>query len=127
LQKGACPAREFPEDVGLGVRLGDGAMTSILAALLAVNAVLHGMIIARFGVKGNEPPLAFGVAYAALSVAVFLATPYALWATLIVSVAGVVGLTAAYAKIPHEKSVERFCWALGAIIIMLTAYLLFLR
>ncbi len=102
-------------------------MTSILAALLAVNAVLHGMIIARFGVKGNEPPLAFGIAYAALAIAVFLAIPYALWATLIVSVVGVAGLTAAYAKIPHEKSVERFCWALGAIIIMLSAYLLFLR
>ena len=102
-------------------------MTSILAVLLAVNAILHGMIIARFGVKGNEPPLAFGIAYASLAVAVFLATPYALWATIIVSVVGVAGLTAAYAKIPHEKSVERFCWALGAIIIMLTGYLLFLR
>lgn len=102
-------------------------MTSILAALLAVNAVLHGMIIARFGVKGNEPPLVFGVAYAALAVAVFLAIPYALWAALIVSVVGVVGLTAAYAKIPHEKSVERLCWMLGATIIVVTAYLLFLR
>ena len=102
-------------------------MIAILASLLAVNAVLHGMIIARFGVKGNEPPLAFGIAYAALAVGVFLAIPYALWATLIVSVVGVAGLTAAYAKIPHEKSVERLCWALGAIVIALTAYLLFLH
>ena len=102
-------------------------MTSILAAIIAVNAVLHGMIIARFGGKGHEPPLAFGIAYAALAIAVFLAIPYALWATLIVSVLGVAGLTAAYSKIPHEKSLERICWALGAIIIMLTVYLLFLR
>ncbi|MGI1664205.1 hypothetical protein ACRDNQ_18345 [Palleronia sp. KMU-117] len=102
-------------------------MTSILTALLAVNAVLHGVIIARFGVKGNEPPLAFGVAYAALAVAVFFAVPYALWATLIVSVVAVAGLTAAYAKIPHEKSIERVCWAVGAIIFTLTAFLLFLR
>lgn len=48
-------------------------------------------------------------------------------ATLIVSVVGAAGLTAAYAKIPHEKSVERFCWALGEIIIILSTYLLFLR
>jgi len=102
-------------------------MTSILAALLAVNAALHGTIIARFGVKGNEPPFAFGIAYAALAVAVFLAIPYALWATLIVSVVGVAGLTAAYAKIPHEKSVERLCWILGATIVVMTAYVLFLR
>lgn len=102
-------------------------MTAILAAFLAVNAVLHGVIIARFGVKGNEPPLAFGIAYAALAVAVFLAMPFSLWVTLIVSSLGVAGLTAAYAKIQHEKSVERICWALGAIIIMLTAYVLFLR
>lgn len=102
-------------------------MTSVLAAILAMNAVLHGIIVARFGVKGNEPPLGFGIAYAALAVAVFLAVPYALWATLLVSIVGVAGLTVAFAKIPHEKSVERLCWALGVITIVFVAYLLFER
>ena len=102
-------------------------MTSVLAALLAMNAVLHGIIVARFGVKGNEPPLVFGIAYASLAVAVFLAVPYALWATLLFSIVGVAGLTAAFSKIPHEKSLERLCWALGAIIIVFVAYLLLVR
>ena len=39
---------------------GDCTMT-ILAALLAINAVLHGTVVARFGVKENEPFLVYTV------------------------------------------------------------------
>ena len=68
-------------------------------------AALHEL---RKRLFGNEPPLAFGIAYAVLAVAVFLTIPYALWATMIVSVVGVAGLTAAYAKIEkQEKREER--------------------
>lgn len=102
-------------------------MTAVLPAFLALNAALHALIVARFGVKGNEPPLAFGIAYAGLAVLTSTGVPYALWVTLIVSVAGVVGLTVNWAKIPHEKSVEKLCWALGAVIVVVTASLLFTR
>ncbi len=93
--------------------------------MLAVDAILHGVIIARFGVKGNEPPLAFGAAYAALTLAVFFAVPYALWATLILSLVGIAGLTVAFKSIAHEKTIERVILALNAAIILFAGYLLF--
>ena len=97
-------------------------MMTLLAVLLAVNAILHGVIIARFGVKGNEPPLVFGLAYAALTIAVFLAVPYAVWAVLIVTL---VGLTVAFKGITHEKSVERIIWVLNAVVICAACVILF--
>ena len=100
-------------------------MMTLLAVLLAVNAILHGVIIARFGVKGNEPPLVFGLAYAALTMAVFLAVPYAVWAVLIVTLVGLVGLTVAFKSITHEKSVERIIWVLNAVVICAACVILF--
>jgi hypothetical protein len=102
-------------------------MTSVLAAALAINAILHWVIVARFGVKGNEPPLIFGIVYAALTIAVALAVPYALWATLILSIVGIVGLTVAFTRIPHDKTVERVIWVLDAAIILFVVYLLFIH
>jgi hypothetical protein len=100
-------------------------MMLLLAAMLAVAAILHGIIIARFGVKGNEPPLVFGIVYAALAVAVFLAMPYAVWAMLILTLVGIAGLTAAFKRIAHEKSIERVIWVLDAAVIAVAAYLIF--
>ena len=34
---------------------------TVLGLLLLSNAVLHGVVIGRFGFKGNEPPAVFGV------------------------------------------------------------------
>jgi hypothetical protein len=102
-------------------------MTTYLAAMLAINAILHGGIVARFGVKANEPPLIFGVVYVALGMAVLLTVPYALWATLILSLVGIVGLTVAFNRIPHDKTIERVIWVLDAAIILFAAYLLFVR
>lgn len=101
-------------------------MMLLLAAMLAVNAILHGLIVARFGVKGNEPPLIFGVVDAALAIAVIIAVPYALWATLILSLVGIAGLTVAFKSIPHDKTIERVIWVLDAAIILFVAYLLFM-
>jgi hypothetical protein len=98
----------------------------LLAILLAVNAILHGAIIARFGVKGNEPPLVFGIADLVLAIVIFLAVPYALWAALIVSLVGIAGLTLQFNRIPHDdKTIERIIWVLDAVIILLAAWLLF--
>lgn len=71
-----------------------------------------------------EPPLVFGIVYAALAVAVFLAVPYALWATLILTLAGIAGLTAAFQRIAHEKSIERVIWVLDVAVIVVAAYLI---
>lgn len=102
-------------------------VTLLLAAMLAAGAILHGVIIVRFGVKGNEPPLIFGVIYAALAIVVFFAVPYALWATLLLTVVGIVALTVAFKTIPHDKTIERVIWGLDAAIILFAGYLLFVR
>jgi hypothetical protein len=51
-------------------------MTLLLVGLLAV---LHALLIARFGTKGNEPFLIFAAVDAALALAVYFAVPYVLW------------------------------------------------
>jgi hypothetical protein len=47
----------------------------LLALLLALDAVLHGFLIYRFGTHENVPFLIFAFIDAALAVAVFLAVP----------------------------------------------------
>ena len=100
-------------------------MTGVLAALLAVDAVLHGLIVARFGVKGNEPPLVFGIGYAVLTVAVMLSVPYASWMVLVFALVGLVGLTLAFSRIAHDKTIERVIWGLNLVIILFVAATIF--
>ena len=77
----------------------------ILAAMLAVDAVLHALVIYRYGVgQANVPFLVFIFVDAALALAVFFAVPYALWATLILSAFGLVGLTVTFNKPQREKT-----------------------
>ena len=96
-----------------------------LVALLALDTVLHGGVIARFGTKGNEPFLIFAFIDAALALAVYFAVPYALWATLALSLFGIVGLTVTFNKVPRDKTLDRLIWAVDAVIIVSAAYLLF--
>jgi len=57
---------------------------TLLSLLLLVNAVLHGVIVGRFGIKGNVPPAVFGLLYAVLALAVFRGWTYGALATLVV-------------------------------------------
>ena len=102
-------------------------MTTLLAMILAIDAMLHGVVIYRFGLgdKANVPFLVFAVVHAILAVAVFLAWPYALWATLVLSVIGLVGLTVTFSKPEHEKTLDRVIWEVDAAVVLLAAYLLF--
>jgi hypothetical protein len=100
-------------------------MLMLLVALLALNAVLHLALVARFGVKTNEPFLIFGVIYAALAVIVWLGVSYALWITLILSVIGLVGLTVTFGKPQRDKTMDRAIWGVDAAGIVVTAILLF--
>jgi len=100
-----------------------------LALLLAIDAALHGLVIYRFGTgdRANMPFLIFAVVDAILAIAVFFAWPYALWATLVLSVLGLIGLTVTFNKPQHEKSLDRAIWAADAVIVVYAAYLLFMR
>src|SRR5260221_6933017 len=102
---------------------------TLLALLLVVDAGLHGFLIYRFGTSqsANMPFLIFAVVDAILAIAVFLAWPYALWATLVLSAVGLVGLTVTFNKPVREKSLDRVIWVADALIVLYSAYLLFMR
>ena len=100
---------------------------TLLGLLLVCNVVLHGVIIRRFGFKGNEPPAVFGLLYAALALAVFRDWDHAVLATLVVTAVGLVGLALNFRKLQHETTAEKIILVVGAATIANAAYLLFLR
>ncbi len=97
---------------------------SLLASMLAANALLHGIVVGRFGLKGNRPFLAFVVVYAALAVAVYTSVPHALWAVLLLSMFGIVGLSVTFNRSARDKTFDRAIWILDAATILYTGYLL---
>ena len=97
---------------------------TFLSLLLLVNAVLHGVIVGRFGIKGNEPPAVFGVLYAVLALAVFRGWTYGALATLVVTTVGLVGLALNFRKLQHDTAVEKIIFVVGAAILAWAAYLI---
>lgn len=97
---------------------------TILILLLLANALLHGIIVGRFGIKGNEPPALFGVLYAGLSLAVFLDWAHASLTALVVTAVGLVGLAVNFKKLQHDTTIEKIVFAVGAATIACVAYLL---
>jgi hypothetical protein len=97
----------------------------LLAALLAINAILHGVVVARFGVKENEPFLIYTFIDAALAIVVFLSVPYALWAAFLLTAFGLVGLTVTFGKPKREKTLDKIIWGLDALTVITAGYLLF--
>jgi hypothetical protein len=71
------------------------------------------------------PVAIFAVVDLVLAVWVFLAWPYALWVTLILSAIGLVGLTVTFNKPQREKSLDYLIWGLDAAIVLVALYLLF--
>jgi hypothetical protein len=102
-------------------------MMTFLVLLLVLDTVLHGLVIYRFGIKdsANLPFLIFAVVDAILAIAVFLAVPYVLWATLVLSALGLVGLTVTFGKPAHEKSLDLVIWVIDLVIVLYAAFLLF--
>lgn len=100
---------------------------TVLSLLLLVNAVLHGIIVGRFGIKGNEPPAVFGLLYAMLAIAVFLGWTYGTLATLVVTMVGLLGLTLGFRKLQHDTTVEKIIFVVGAASIAYATYLLLVR
>jgi hypothetical protein len=98
---------------------------SALAALLVVNAVVHGLVVARFGIRqDNEPFFLFALVYAALAIAVFSAVPYALWAVLLLSLIGLIGLSVTFHKPVRGKSLDKLIWLLDVATILSAGFLL---
>ena len=99
---------------------------AMLIIFLAVNAILHGAVIARYGVPGNNLPFLLGAfAYAALALAVYLSLPYAQWGVLVFSIIGITGLTITFNKPVRDKTLDRLIWLLDVATILLVGYLLF--
>lgn len=85
----------------------------LIVALLAVNAIVHAIVIARFGMRNNNQPfLIFALVDAALAIAVYLAVPYALWAVLILSIFGLIGLTVTFNQTGAGKTLDKVIWGL---------------
>ena len=98
---------------------------SSLAALLAVNAVVHGIVVARFGIRHhNEPFFVFALVDAALAIAVFRSVPDALWAVLLLSLIGLIGLSVTFNKPVRGKSLDKLIWLLDAATILFAGFLL---
>jgi hypothetical protein len=98
---------------------------SLFPALLALDAILHGIIIGRFGIRSNQPVFVFTLVYAALAIAVYLSVPNVLWAVLLLTTIGTIGLSATFNKIARDKRLEMVIWPLNIIIILVAGYLLF--
>ena len=100
----------------------------LLAALLAFDAVLHALVIIKYGLndKANVPFLIFMFVDAILAVIVFLQLPYALWATLLLSAFGLIGLSVTFNKPQHEKTIDKAIWVVDLVVVVGAAYILFL-
>jgi len=99
---------------------------SLLLTLRVTNAIVHGIVVARFGVRNNNQPfLMFAIVYAALAIAVYLSVPYALWAVLLLAVIGILGLSITFNKPVRDKTLDKIIWLLDATVVLYTAYLLF--
>lgn len=96
----------------------------LLALLLAIDAVLHAIVVSRFGTRENMPFLVFLVIDAVLAVLVYLAVPYSVWATFILGAIGLVGLTVTFNKPQREKTLDRIIWGVDAIVVLCAIYLL---
>ena len=98
----------------------------LLAGLLAIDTILHAVVAFRYGASGSNTPFAiFAVVDLLLLLAVYFAVPYALWATLMLSAVGLIGLTVTFNKPQREKSLDRIIWVVDLLVVLDAAYLLF--
>jgi hypothetical protein len=99
----------------------------LLALILAIDAILHAILVFRFGTNENMPFLVFAIIDIILAIVVYLLVPYALWATLILSAIGLIGLTVTFNKPQREKTLDRIIWVVDAVVVLYSIYLLFVQ
>lgn len=100
---------------------------TILGLILAVNAVLHVLIVYRFGAKENVAFVVYAFVDAALALGVFFGAPYVLWATLILTAIGFVGQMMQLNKLKRDKTIDWAIAASDAATLLCTVYLLFAK
>ena len=100
---------------------------TVLGFLLLGNAVLHGVIVGRFGLEGNAPPAVFGILYAGLALAVFRGWADAPLVALVVTAVGLLGLALNFRKLQHETTVEKIIFVVGTATLACVAYLILVR
>jgi hypothetical protein len=72
---------------------------TLLVVLLALNAVLHGVFVFRYGTDGGNMPFPVNaIILAALAVVVFVSAPFAIRATLVLSAYGLIGVSMTFGK-----------------------------
>lgn len=99
---------------------------SLLLALLAANAIAHGIVIARFGIRNNNQPFfVFMLVDAVLAIAVYLSIPFVLWAVFSLSIFGIIGLTITFNRPVRDKTLDKLIWLLDAATALSAGYLLF--
>lgn len=98
----------------------------LLLALLIANAVLHFIVVGRYGARNhNEPFLIFAFVNVALALAVYFSLPSALWAVLLLALIGIVGLSITFNKPVRGKTLDKLIWFFDATTIVWAARLLF--
>ena len=87
-------------------------MTYLLAALLALDTVLHAASLFQNGIRGNVATFVFTGIYAILTIAVAVSVPYAVLATLVLCGFGFASLTVAWASITEgrDPKIDRGIW-----------------
>lgn len=98
----------------------------LLAALLALDAVLHAVVVIRYGLKdkANVPFFIFLFVDAILAIAVFQQLPYSVWATLLLSAFGIIGLTVTFNKPQREKTLDKAVWVVDLLVVLWAGYIL---
>ena len=100
---------------------------SLLFALLLVNAVLHVVVVARYGIGNHHQPFFAAIPfYLGLAAAVHFSWPHALWAVLLLSSFGLFGLTVSFNKPVRDKTLDKVIWVLDATAILWAGWLIFL-
>lgn len=101
-------------------------MGALLVALLATNAIMHGIVSVRFGFQNhNQPFFVFTLVYSALFFMALLDVPYTLWAIFFLAIVGIIGLTISFNKPVRDKTLDKAIWILDAANILCAGYLLF--
>jgi len=123
----ACPCRSAPcyrlgSSVDRWMR-GECAML-VVAALLAINAAVHALLVSRFGAEPHFPFSAFGLIDATLAIALLFRIPYAVSATLVLSAIALVWLTVRFNKPKRDKHLDREIWITNLGIVLFSGYLL---
>ena len=95
----------------------------LFAALLALDAVLHAVVVARHGFKGNLAFAVFAFVFVGLALGVLFDVDHALRMSLAVTAAGMIALTFAMRTRPTTRAIDRAIWLNDGAVLICGGYL----